>query len=55
MIDTFWFKSEDGNDIIKDFKISEGDKIQLIKIFNEDNNVIYSSQGSNTVISWKGL
>ena len=33
-IDTFKFKSEDGNDIIKDFNISEGDKIQLMKTSN---------------------
>ena len=53
--DTFQFNSNDGQDTIEDFNVSEGDKIQLMKMSNESSNVSYTSNGNNTIINWENV
>ena len=53
--DTFQFNSNDGQDIIEDFNVSQGDKIQLMKMSNESSNVSYASNGNNTIITWEDV
>ena len=53
--DIFRFSSNDGNDVIKDFKVSQGDKLQLMKSENDSSDLTYSAQGNHTVITWHDL
>ena len=53
--DIFQFSFDDGQDIIKDFNASEGDKIHFKSDNNDSSNVAYSSNGNDTVITWKNL
>ena len=50
--DTFQFNINDGQDIIEDFNVSQGDKIQLMKMSNESSDVSYALNGNNTVLNW---
>ncbi len=53
--DVFRFGSDDGSDIIKDFDVSEGDKIQLMKTQNDSSDVSYTYDGNDTVVSWENV
>ena len=53
--DIYQFNSNDGQDIIEDFNVSQGDKIQLMKMSNESSNVSYASNGNNTIITWEDV
>lgn len=53
--DIFQFNSNDGQDTIEDFNVSQDDKIQLMKMNNENSNVNYLSDGNDTIITWKNV
>ena len=41
--------------MIKDFNVSQGDKIQLMKSENDSSEISYTSNGNHTIINWENV